>query len=548
MATDPLSPEGPERNVVESLAQIDSLKPRAPGIRRVNAGPPLAADLYPPAPPPIVMPTIEELQLLSINDQRKALEARVEWLRRSAPHSLLAHAQLIHRDDAGTPIVAASHHAEWVRILEDRDTYPWVCVVAPPGYAKSTWFSVIYPTWRLGATKGRIRIGIVSNAAGQASAFAAAVGDAVQTQAFQAAYPTVQPNKKRGWGKGSFYVHGAPEGANPSVLSSGLGGVSVLGKRFDEIILDDPTTWENARSQTVMDGQRHFLKTTLVSRFPPGMGPPDGTGGRMTVVCTRWSENDLVPTLRELGFKIVRMPSLGYWDGDGDPASDDFEPGDAPLWPERESAEQLHALREDDELVFELVMQGNPKVLSGDVFDPAWIRRANPPKRRHFDKVTQFVDTAGGRDRDKGDYFAMATVGLIRKPEPQYWILNMHRERLSSLRQLDKVIQQAKEWEPDSVTVEDVNEGRALYDRLVAETNLPVKKFVPVRDKEFRAMPMAAKYRAGLVWHPEGEKWTRSYEAELEAFPNGSHDDQVDAAAGAMASLLRSGPRLRVLS
>lgn len=494
------------------------------------------------------------LKRMSPEDQRRALALRIEALKRSAPFSLMAHARLIHRDSEGRPIVPARHHFEWVRLMEDRERNPWLVTVAPPGYAKSTWFTWTYTTWRIGATHGHARCGVVANAAGQASAWVAAIGDSVVSQPFAAAYPDVRPDKKRGWGKGKFYVTGAPAGPNPTCLASGIGGVSVLGKRFDEIVLDDPTTWENARSKTVMEGQRHWLKTTLISRFPPGTGPPDGVGGRMSVVLTRWSENDLVPTLKDLGFVIVRMPAIGYWDGLGDPSAPDFEPGDQPLWPEQMTLEQLMAQRDEDPLIFELVMQGNARVLAGDTFDAAWFRRGVPPERGEFERVVQFIDTAGGRDRDKGDFFACVTLGRRTfEGKKQWWVLDVDRARYSSLRQFDAAKRNALIWEPNRVVVEDANEGRALFDRLRMETALPVDKFTPTKDKEFRALPVAGKYRAGRVFHPAAEdgsteRWVRPFEAELEAFPNGPHDDQVDALSGAFNSMQGGRFRLRSLA
>lgn len=470
-----------------------------------------------------------------------------EALRRLAPVSLEAHARLVHRDDRGRPIVAARHHAEWIRILEDRERYPWVCVVAPPGYAKSTFFSTIYPTWRVGVTAGRVRIGVVSSAAGQSAALVQTCGEAIKSPPFKAAYPGVEPDPKRGWSRGSFFVTGAPEGHTPTMLSSGLGGMSVLGKRFDEIVLDDPTTWEQARSRSVMEGQRHFLKTTLASRFPPGMGPPDGKGGRMVVVLTRWSEEDLVPTLADMGFQVVRMPALGYWDrldlGDGE-----YEYGSAPLWPEKESLEQLTAMREEDELVFELVMQGNPAVLKGDFFDPDWFQRGELPDRERFERVVQYVDTAGGKSRRRGDYFVILTLGKVHGHDA-YWVLDVYRARIPAPEQETAVIRHAArpDLAPDLVIVEGSNEGRALYQRLVTRARLPLKEYVPTKDKEFRATPVANAYRRGLVFHPERASWVRPFEAEVEAFPEGPHDDQVDALAGAYNAFDRGRPRVRVL-
>jgi predicted phage terminase large subunit-like protein len=57
------------------------------------------------------------------------------------------------------------------------------------------------------------------------------------------------------------------------------------------------------------------------------------------------------------------------------------------------------------------------------------------------------------------------------------------------------------------------------------------------KDKKVRATPLATAYQNGLVRHLEGKNWTYRLEQELSNFPDGAHDDQVDAAAHAHKSL-----------
>jgi predicted phage terminase large subunit-like protein len=58
------------------------------------------------------------------------------------------------------------------------------------------------------------------------------------------------------------------------------------------------------------------------------------------------------------------------------------------------------------------------------------------------------------------------------------------------------------------------------------------------RSKEFRANPFAAQCENFFVKLVEGP-WNQSFVDELCAFPNGAHDDQVDAAAAAFRALQR---------
>lgn len=474
--------------------------------------------------------------------KRNVLEQEVHRRAEQARDSLDMHTRLVHRAPTGARIVPARHHQEWIRLLEDREKHPFLCVIAPPGSAKSFYFSIAYPAWRLGQQPD-LRIGLISRVHSHATGFSRAVQEALDTPEFQTAYPGVEPDYLRGWALNQWFLKTAPPGPNPSFLASGIGGRGVLGRRFDEIIVDDPTAWDDARSEDVMEKQRNWLRAVLLTRFPPNMRPPHGYGGRMVVVLTRWSERDLVPTLKDLGFTIVNMPSLGYWDQtvneDGE-----VEYGDAPLWPEVEGREQLDAERADDELMFELVKQGNPRVLGGHVFDSQHFQRGTPPPRSEFERVVQYADTAGGKDRKKGDYFALATVGIKGQ---DVWILDMVRERIPAPEQEDAVRIAAARWDPELICIEAANEGTALYQRLSLHSRLPLDDVTPTKDKEFRAIPLSNAYRARRVWHPEGERWVPRYETELAQFPQGAHDDQVDAAGGAYAKTEDPGPRIRIL-
>ena len=56
--------------------------------------------------------------------------------------------------------------------------------------------------------------------------------------------------------------------------------------------------------------------------------------------------------------------------------------------------------------------------------------------------------------------------------------------------------------------------------------------------KERRADPFASQCEQGMVRLVEGP-WNRAFVEELCAFPNGAHDDQVDAASAAFRALMR---------
>ena len=78
--------------------------------------------------------------------------------------------------------------------------------------------------------------------------------------------------------------------------------------------------------------------------------------------------------------------------------------------------------------------------------------------------------------------------------------------------------------------IESVTFEGTFVRELLSRTNLPAVAVHPDRDKVTRARTLAARYEAGKVYHVRSAPGLADYEDELVAFPNGRHDDQVDAA------------------
>lgn len=510
-----------------------------------------------------------DLSLLSEKEKRKKLAARLEWLRRNTPTRLDSYGQFIMRTEQNRPIVAQRHHAMLCHYLQARKEFPWLCIVMPPGYGKSTWVSRAYPGQRIGQEGGRIRLGLVANTHSIARTFSVAVQADIESKNYQQAFPHIRPDKSRAWRDNEWVVTGTPAGPNPTFFAAGMNG-PIQSRRFDELIIDDPSTEQQARSPTQMKLQIDWISNTLFKRLPVGKRPPDGDG-RVVVVCTRWSKNDVVPFLRDMGFHILHMPAIGYWDGKYD-LNGKFIPGEIPLWGEAEPLEQLEALRELNEIHFELVMQGNTDILSGDMFDPAWFNLRPPPKPEEVTRRVTGIDTASGKDRKRGDYFAMATIAEVKRHVHVEHILRKvltAPEQVEAVlahlgvawdtehRKLDVIDERAYSNRPDKIVIEGTEGGAALYYTLLGmHLNQSIEMINPENDKEWRARPLASAYKAGLVHHPghpdangelQAERWVMPYTAECEAFPAGPHDDQVDAVSHAYGQLERTGPRIRTL-
>lgn len=68
----------------------------------------------------------------------------------------------------------------------------------------------------------------------------------------------------------------------------------------------------------------------------------------------------------------------------------------------------------------------------------------------------------------------------------------------------------------------------------------------PTKKKEVRASPVSAQCEHGNIYLLKGA-WNDAFFTETENFPEGSHDDQVDALSGAFNELAQGGSILDVL-
>lgn len=123
----------------------------------------------------------------------------------------------------------------------------------------------------------------------------------------------------------------------------------------------------------------------------------------------------------------------------------------------------------------------------------------------------------------------------------QVWITDMVHERVSPLN-VERLVRQKAEGDQDTVWMEQEpgSSGVNTIDHY-RRTVLAGFDFRPDRktgSKIERARPLSASAEAGNVFLVRGA-WNEPFLDELTAFPQGDHDDQVDAASGAFAHVFR---------
>ena len=308
------------------------------------------------------------------------------------------------------------------------------------------------------------------------------------------------------------------------MISSGIGG-SITGQGADLLIIDDPIkNRKEAESQTYRDNIWSEWQDTLSSRLHPG--------GRVVVIMTRWHEDDLVGRLlaQSEEWTLINLPAIAE--------EDDVmgrEEGQ-PLWPEQGFNEKWCAKkkRSAGTRTWVSLYQGHPRPSDGNLFRMSMFRRFKvlgdcyKVGEKAYDKssckIFQTCDVAGSK-KSSADYFVLGTFALC--PNGELLALEIFRERLEGPDQPTLIKRKFDEYKPVLIGVESANMGLTLY-QLLRRLGLPVIELKPDSDKYTRAIPAAARYEAGMVYHLENSHWLNDLESELLAFPNGAHDDQVD--------------------
>lgn len=138
-----------------------------------------------------------------------------------------------------------------------------------------------------------------------------------------------------------------------------------------------------------------------------------------------------------------------------------------------------------------------------------------------------------------------AGVRMTRLPTGIYIVEHVQRLRDRPLG-VRRTVKSHAETDPEATIVgfeEDPGQaGVAEADDYVRElAGFNIRKVRPTGDKVTRAQPYSAQCEAGNVKVVRGP-WNEDYLNELEAFPEGDYDDQVDGSSGAFNMLAKYAP------
>jgi len=138
-------------------------------------------------------------------------------------------------------------------------------------------------------------------------------------------------------------------------------------------------------------------------------------------------------------------------------------------------------------------------------------------------------------EKQSADFTAI--VALCRDPQSGIvHVLEAERHRCAFHDVLSRIKDAAARHNPRLIAIEQAQYQAAVIQELIRTTRLPVRGIKPDKDKLTRFMPLLTRYEQRQVRHDPARvpAWFRD---ELLSFPEGQHDDGVDAAAHAFNSL-----------
>lgn len=409
-----------------------------------------------------------------------------------------------------------------------------VIVTMPPRHGKSERVSKKFPAWHVGNNPNDEVI-MASYSVDLSRDFSRIARDTLQahTEVFKRSLDKAKASAES-WGI---------EGHRGGVGAAGVGG-PITGKGARIAIIDDPVkNAEEAASEVMREKIWEWYQSTLYTRLTPD--------GRIIVVMTRWHEDDLVGRLLQKEqdeikagthkgerWTVINFPALA--DGDDLLGRKEGEP----LWPEfgfdRDRLEQIKV--DVGSRVFNALYQQRPSAAEGQLFKREWWKYYNvlPSMVRKIISID-----ATFKDSDNSDFVSIQVWG--KRAADMYLIdrVNARMDFVTTIQAIRNIVRK----HPDAAMklVEDKANGSAIISMLRREIGgiVPIN---PQGGKVARANAVSPYIESGNVYLPQNAPWVSDFVEQCASFPNGKHDDDVDAMTQALNRFIYHSASIPVAS
>ena len=400
--------------------------------------------------------------------------------------------------------------------------YDLLIIETPPQHGKSAAVTETLPSWYLGRyPQNRVIL-------------------ASYDSDFAERFCRRNKDKIRALGQNLFGISiGAIDRAAEFELDNGVGRLisrgimaGITGNPANLIIIDDPVkNQQEADSPTYRARVWEEWQSSIKSRL--------AAGGKAIVIMTPWHEDDLAARLlaSEDNATLVRLPVEAEAN---DPLGREIG---EPLCPELgKDAAWLADFKKSyindpqgGQRAWSALYQCSPRVEGGNLVHRDWWRFYDPDESRMYGTEIVSVDAAF-KAGDLNDYVSIQVWGKFRDDYYLRYCLNKHLDfpgTVDAIRAVTQLYPRAR-----AVLIEDKANGSAIIQTLQKEMYcIPVN---PLGGKVARVNAVSAAIESGHVFLPDPAKapWVVAFVDQFSVFPNGAHDDMVDAASQALQRLI----------
>jgi len=417
------------------------------------------------------------------------------------------------------------HHRKLARIFEEiaAGKKKRVIVNIAPRHGKSEMISYLAPAWFLGKYPQK-KVIMASHTADLAVNFGRRVRNLVGSDLYHDIFPQVelQADSKSASRWGTNF--------NGEYFAIGVGG-ALAGRGADLFIIDDPHSEQEAKQgrSDVFEPAWEWFQSGPIQRLMPG--------GAIIIVMTRWSKLDLTGKVID---HMMKNDDADEWEVVEFPAI----LNDKPLWPEFWPIEELLSKKAGmDPRYWQAQYMQEPTAEQGALIKREWWliwEKEDPPK---CEFIIMSLDAAQEKN-NRADYNALTTWGVFFNEETKNFnviLLNSIKKRMEYPELKKMVLEEYKEWEPDSFIVEKKSNGAVLYQEM-RRMGVPLSEFTPGKgqDKISRVNAVTDLFAGGIIWAPD-RRWAREVIEECNDFPSGANDDLVDSTSLALLRFRQGG-------
>jgi predicted phage terminase large subunit-like protein len=411
----------------------------------------------------------------------------------------------------------------------------------PPGSMKSLLTGVIWPAWEWGP-RGMPHMRYVGTAHEEQLAIrdSRRCRDLIKSDWYQELWPIellADLDGKREFGNTGKGIRQARS------------FTSMTGVRGDRIILDDPISADSANSTAKLEAARIAFTETLPTRI-------NNEKSAIVVIMQRLHEKDVSGVILEMGLPYVHLcipmrfdpahrctTSIGWTD----PRTKTGEL----MFPERFAEAQVAELeRTLGSYGSAGQLQQRPAPRGGGIIRLEWFQYWRNLPQLEFRVIT--VDTAQ-KTAEANDYsvlqcWARSTVGhaiMIDQIRGKWEAPELLVQARSFwIKHINSPIPIHQKATLRGMYVEDKVSGTGLIQTLRRE-GVPVLPLQRHKDKISRGHDASPFIESGNVLLPEDAPWLSDFLAEVESFPSGTYDDQIDPMLDAI-NLVQRTPSIRM--